>query len=332
MREHDNNKKAYIAYSAYEAILQECSKWERTETGTVLVGVQIPDGYIVTKALPPGPGAKRTPGSFSPDIEYVQKELEAYRFRHPGEDFLGIHHQHPGWLNHPSSGDVWQAREILNDPDYKINGRLLSIISVRHNGGIRMYPYQITTEATEFVPLYFKILNDDNSEMTTLLSQSASLKSGEVFDKKATSFWNDQPFQWYHTPTGKRRLEEDILSIQNESGVLPKVIKVRDGVVIIEARRLLMVYPPEYPLNSPRFFIQKRDLQLREIYGPSSFHPWNSTRSLNDLISSHPLRRYLNYGLMSRVFVTPFMAAIGKLKRSTISQEVKNIKQSEKEE
>jgi len=304
MRQGTNNdKKVFIIESVYQDIIRECLQWKDVETGTILIGTQILEGYLVIKAFSPGPQAKRLPGSFSPQIEYVQKELDMYRIKHPGEDFLGIHHQHPGQLTRPSHGDLQQAKTILSDPAYKINGKLLSLISIRHNGRVQIHAYHISGDDPEFRPLGMKVLSDNDPMIAIFRSQSLFLRQSPATLKKlAGPFWEDPEFQWHLTIYGKKRLEEDIQGINREMGIQPKVIKTESGALIIKLKRLVMLFPREYPLNPPKFFIQGKEGRLKEIEG-KKFLKWNSTSTLGDIIQ--PYRSYIHSKQLTRWLVRP---------------------------
>ncbi len=44
-QEMDNDERVYILESAYRDIISECLNWNGVETGTVLVGCQLPAKY-----------------------------------------------------------------------------------------------------------------------------------------------------------------------------------------------------------------------------------------------------------------------------------------------
>lgn len=299
----DKGEKVFILQSANREIINECIGWDGVETGTVLVGCQVPNGYLITKALPPGPGAKRSGASFSPDVNHVQKDLHSYRIQYPGEDFLGIQHQHPGWLAMPSSGDWHQVMEILKDRDYKINGRFLSVISIRQNSKIRIFPYQITDQEQTFRLLPLHILPDADPQVAALRRQSLFLTPKKVAQASPVSFWDDHRFQWHRTPAGRARLEKEIQGIQ---GVIkPQIIQTADGTLIMQAKRLIVIFPAEYPLNPPRFFKQGKK-ELIEIKESPLLYFWNSSLLLTDVITMRPYKKYLKDNYIVRLIMPSF--------------------------
>lgn len=302
MTSNEIDETVFLLRSAHDAILRECLAWDNVETGTELIGVQMPGGFLVTKALPPGPNARRTPASFSPDVAFVQKELEAYRKDHPGEDFLGIHHQHPPSLNHPSHGDLEQAKTILQDPDYRINGRFLSLISIRAKKKVVLFPYRITSADPVFRRVGLEILSDNNPRAQTLLRQAGS-QSSRVQRDQAASFWDDSDFHWYRTRIGKVRLEQEITAIRRQTGILPRVRKTGDGTMLFHLKRLVIAFPREYPLNPPTIFRIRKHGSLSPVASTFRRTEWNSNQTVADLVGGKKYRRFWAEPRIPRLFV-----------------------------
>jgi hypothetical protein len=52
-------------------------------------------------------------------VDWVNGELEQARRIHAGSDYIGSFHKHPGRQAVPSGWDLKQAKQIVDDPDYK---------------------------------------------------------------------------------------------------------------------------------------------------------------------------------------------------------------------
>lgn len=269
----ENGFKLRISSEAYNVIIDESKKWNGVETGTVLIGTQDNDGFTVTHALRPGPKARRSWGSFSPDHEHINKELQRLRAEYT-VDFLGIHHLHPGDMSYPSGGDLRQAKEILNDPDYKINGRLLSIISIKKGDDVIIFPYVITRDEMIFKKLDYAIVSEKLTEVLRRRADSLSLStwlSGSI-DKE-------------------RRMAREIQDITRLIGVPPSTRILKGAFMAIEVKDILFLLPTEYPLTPPRVFSKKRE-KLKEIVIDEQLR-WNSTFDIVELMQKKKIKLYL---------------------------------------
>lgn len=264
------NLKLRIASSAYQTIMEESMKWDGMETGTVLVGTQESDGFTVTDAIGPGPKAKRSWGSFSPDVDYVNMELQRIRSLKT-VDFLGVHHLHPGDMHYPSGGDKTQAIEMLTDPDYKINGKLLCFISIKNGKSVVLHPYLMTKENPVFKPIKYEIIND--------LNLSKANRTGNTLSV------------WACDKASTKRLADELKSIEEMLNSKPIVKIIKNGLTAIEIEKIVFVLPNEYPLNPPRIFIRKRK-RLKEVILGEQMR-WSSTFDILELLSHRRLKNFV---------------------------------------
>lgn len=128
------------------------------ETGGIIIGGRANvNRLFVTAFTGPGPNAAHHEELFSPDIEYAQQQLDAYR-----EDWdvkwLGVWHKHPGQMRSLSPGDIQQMRELVKDPD-TLN-EVVSIIATQDGNTVRLNGYHMD-ESLEPYRLSMTIVDDD---------------------------------------------------------------------------------------------------------------------------------------------------------------------------
>lgn len=111
----DNNCQ-YVVFSdkAYNAIIRETFEWDPVETGGILLGHILENGYwIVMEVLPPGYGEGREGNNVFHETGYFEYNAKfvnylatsvAKQYEIPLE-LLGLWHRHPGNMNYFSSTD-----------------------------------------------------------------------------------------------------------------------------------------------------------------------------------------------------------------------------------
>lgn len=104
----------WLKNSVVEAIMAETYRWSPKETGGVLIGYVVgKEEIVITGLVGPGPSAKHTVGSFSPDNEYQTREIG----RHYMESgrinvYLGDWHSHPNAPSYLSPRDIMTFKKI----------------------------------------------------------------------------------------------------------------------------------------------------------------------------------------------------------------------------
>ncbi|HEX2913511.1 MAG TPA: Mov34/MPN/PAD-1 family protein [Chloroflexia bacterium] len=122
------------------------------ETGGILIGKWLdPETVFLVKATGSGPAAEHARYSFAIDTDHANSQLQETITRHPGADYIGEWHRHPGKLTRPSQGDLKTAQNLLADPTYP--DRLVNPILTVQNGQVKINFYYLDRTLDDFVPL-----------------------------------------------------------------------------------------------------------------------------------------------------------------------------------
>ena len=111
----DNNCKLVVfSDKAYNAIIRETFEWDPVETGGILLGHILDNGYwIVMEVLPPGYGEGREGDNVFHEYGYFEynRKFVNYLAKSVSEQYeiplelLGLWHRHPGSMDHFSGTD-----------------------------------------------------------------------------------------------------------------------------------------------------------------------------------------------------------------------------------
>lgn len=259
------------------------------ETGGILIGPDPTDEFVlVTSATGPGPDAKRASfASWETDTDYLNEMLKKAREENPAVNLRGFWHRHPGQMSHPSAQDLSEARKILQDTKhYKLDGKLIMPIVTVAQERVTIHTYFITDEELRFKEIPVEIVSESDEMVKWLLS---GRKVVEVEQEADFRFWQDEHWQFYKSPYGAARLEEELEGLKLV-GHKAAARLLDDGSCFVEAwkgkghQRLLFLLPREYPINPPRVFT-KRNEDIRELAvdNTSPLHRWSSMFYLAEL-------------------------------------------------
>lgn len=122
-------ERLWLPVSAVEAMVEEAELWTPMETGGALMGYESEDGLVVTDLVHAGPGATRTPTSFTPDGPFQLAEIgRIYDASGRTSTYVG------DWHSHPSSSPVYSVtdraalREVANAPASRCSRPLMVIL------------------------------------------------------------------------------------------------------------------------------------------------------------------------------------------------------------
>jgi integrative and conjugative element protein (TIGR02256 family) len=262
---------ALFSRAAREVIEQEVERIDpESETGGILMGRRLNDGEIlVIAATGPGPQADHQRHTFAPDTRYVNRKLREVSERYPGVDFVGVWHKHPPTLDHPSGGDLEQARAILRDPDYGIDELVAPIVVLRDGEArIKVYYYAEWEGLADahFLPMDTREISLADAE--TRLERSREREAQRNLDR--------------HT----RRINEEFERIQAEY-VSQRPKRLEDGSLVfvvqpVEQATMYLICPPSYPDAPPRVLIERDGTE--EPFASSVITRWTPDRRLVDVV------------------------------------------------
>ncbi len=95
----------------------------------------------------------------------------------------------------------------------------------------------------------------------------------------------EQPF--FHTESGIKRLHHELETLRERFQVQPDCCEIDGRSVAIRLRvirEIVLVLPPEFPLNPPSLFYVSSKRRVRELTG--SVAGWNSLRTCADLLEN----------------------------------------------
>jgi integrative and conjugative element protein (TIGR02256 family) len=134
----------WLTGKAENSIREEAARHPDEETGGVLLGYFSPDGsVVVAEATGPGPGARRTAGSFDPDIDWQLVEVAA-RYAASGRinTYLGDWHTHPHGVPLLSPTDRRTLRRIAQTKTARVPQALMAVLAPDAAGSLRVWQYQ----------------------------------------------------------------------------------------------------------------------------------------------------------------------------------------------
>ena len=104
---HENCKSVVFSNKAYNAIVNETFRKDPVETGGILLGHVLSNGYwIVMEVIPPGLKAIHQMAYFEYDTEFVNYMANSVSKQYKMElDVLGLWHRHPGSMDFFSGTD-----------------------------------------------------------------------------------------------------------------------------------------------------------------------------------------------------------------------------------
>lgn len=234
---------AFAAERAHAVIEKETCHSVNLETGGLLVGrlVNYSDKPIlaVVAATGPGPSADRRPLYYGSDQLYLQRELKALRdeFSEFGVDYVGEWHKHPPDIPRLSYGDISQARQILADPDYRLQGGLLMPLTLLRQGHFELRCFYLSSE----LPQPVEIPSSDGVQDTalrTLLEETlcSGCSSETIPDASAVHsvFYEEILQSQERKPTRLNRDIERVQTLEMQYGFKTKNVAASDECVELQ--------------------------------------------------------------------------------------------------
>lgn len=122
--------------NAFHAFDRLCRLAGNNETGVLLVGHRCVADLLsgmarvlyVVAVIGPGPAARASTVSFTPDRAYQSRVLTGVLLANPHLALLGEGHRHPSFLPTPSGHDIAVAADMARDPDLALEDSTLPIV------------------------------------------------------------------------------------------------------------------------------------------------------------------------------------------------------------
>ncbi len=269
------------------SVLRDESLRGDLETGGLVFGY--PRGRVIDSATRPGPKAVKRACSFSADLEFQKRAMEAINRESAGRaKQMGMWHRHLGLMSHPSSGDQNQARQIANDfaQDPSACQLIVIITNVRGHRPKRqvlVHAYVYDPDATLLVPARVALVPDDAPVVL-----EARRREPPTLGVREADFFNDLEFRFQQTRQGSRRLAMEVAELRAEGLHVDARQRQDDGRMVLvlsvpDGKRCVVIPPREYPLNPPRLFELPSG---REFDGSdcTSIRHWSSDRKILDIV------------------------------------------------
>ncbi len=270
-----------ITSSASKKIAEECLRGQDTETGGLLIGTSVEP--TIFRATVPGPAAELSPGSFKADIETEQRYLDAALRDSNGRLKLdGYWHLHPGNYSSPSSGDLAQAKLLLNDFPNAAEAPwiLVMIANLGDSSSVELHAYIYEKGSADFSPVEILPIGDDSKEAKAALAVEPS-----IIVTRETDYWRDPAFRFYVTDIGNARLRKEVEHL-TEAGyavVVKRETETQRLFIDISKDELALrcCLPAEYPLNPPSVLLLPSE---KPVEAHCVLCAWNSECSLATVV------------------------------------------------
>jgi hypothetical protein len=263
----------YITRQALKAIEAEAQRYADTqgvghETGGILIGrrlVDQPDTVLIIIATGPGEHAVRTPVEFSPDVQYVNRQLSAARAIYSDSDYIGTWHKHPSTYRTFSPGDVYTAHAIFSDPSYVVDEIINPIVWI-DDGKMTAHYYYMSREMARRDQDFAQLDN----QIVELIPDDHPLVQRERARRSGGS--GHLPPLWVDDERGRLQSRGYSVQVRHERGQQAYLFVVTNpllaGVTIT-----FVASEQDYPGERPQIFIE----------GTGRNEPLNSDDAYDDL-------------------------------------------------
>lgn len=126
----------HIPSRQYAELLSEAWALSPMETGGLLLGRADDDLMVVTHVVGPGPQALHQRHRFEPDTDWQANGVARIWAAHPGTEYLGDWHTHPGGKPRPSTLDRETLEEIAAYPAARQSRPAMLILAFGRNGRV----------------------------------------------------------------------------------------------------------------------------------------------------------------------------------------------------
>lgn len=306
-----------VAPDALAVMRQETAQYaaENQETGGILIGCWLDSAtVVVVAATEAGPLADHQPYTFAIDIDYANNQLQYWASRYPRCDYIGEWHKHPPTLHYPSSGDLFQARQLLADPSYP--NRLINPITVVRGERIAVNFYYIDGKLPGFGHLQPRSLSpQDMLELEPQLSQPRTPGAVATAEQPAVKLAQKE-VAWWQQPGGLERLEAESSRLEAAGYKVKKSGYYDAGSweFVVESKR----YPGlithlecygRYPDQPPRVLCSYNDQELDVAsyvvtnWNPSQYWAADVVKDVDDGFSQQRSSGFKLFGILGGVLI-----------------------------
>lgn len=300
VRKMEMIERLYICESGLELVLKECRRFKQQEkecTGS-LAGTGFPFSWIITHPSPPGPDVVSSYGGVMSDAAYQNRFLAEVRSVYPLCLYQGDYHLHPMYFPALSHRDKTTCHQMLLD-QYNRHLKAIPVLLVTYGQKEECHAFvaRLTPDlqSVELREIDFQVVPDDHflvrstlgldegEKLVTSAEIAARLTEGRDEAVKRRGLLMERPF--FQTEVGMNRLRHELEILQERFGVPPECSQIDQDSVAIRMkmiREVLILLPPEFPLNSPSCFYTDSRGRFRELSGLVS--NWNSLCACADVI------------------------------------------------
>ncbi|MGB3479912.1 MAG: hypothetical protein WBB67_12220 [bacterium] len=269
-----------ITKSAYQSIRNESLRLT-TETGGILIGTLRQP--IVIKTSRAGSLADLSTCSYSNDAAHDNKYLQTAMREYNGKvKLVGYWHKHPGSMSQLSAMDTETARGIIRRAEGQGDHRPVFFMITNVVGNdVKLYCYMFK-EHSGVAVVAIKLIDDNSPEIKKALKLEPS-----IIQQKKINFWDDPGFQFYLTKTGSERLQQEVDELKSHGFEVKAYAREHLYLTLSKHKEtMICVLPPEYPLNPPRLFRGKDEIDYR-------LPIWNSSMGIIDIVQKSSKERLI---------------------------------------
>ena len=295
-------ERLYICESALEVVSEECRKYKKQDkecTGS-LAGTGFSFSWIITYAAPAGTNVVSSFGGVTSDAGYQNRFLAEIRSVHPLCRYQGDYHLHPMYLPGLSHQDKRTCHQMLLDQyNRHLEAILVLLVTYGQKEEFHAFAARLTPDlqAVRVKEIEFQVVPDDDFLVRSTLGLDEGEKlvaSAEIVARladadgeagKCSGPFIEQPF--FHTEGGMRRLQYELESLRERFDAQPECSQIDQETVAIQIRiikDILILLPPEFPLNPPSLFYAASKGKFRQV---SELAPnWNSLSTCADILEN----------------------------------------------
>ena len=147
---HCKKYKILLPSDLYNIITKECIRRLPNETGGILIGKYRDNKIIITQITKPKKNAKLKLFTFERSPKGLSKLLIEHWNKFPREYYIGEWHFHPSESPKPSTKDLKQMKQILNDKNIDCAKPILLIVDKINSGNLR-FNFYISSRTGDFI-------------------------------------------------------------------------------------------------------------------------------------------------------------------------------------
>ena len=293
LEERHNMYRIFIHPKVITTIQSGVKQFSDQECAGLLLGIKKDENVIwVLKSSGDGPMTRRSYGSVSPDVNYLNRLIRKAESK--GLQFLGEWHKHPGAFSEPSQGDVSTIKQIMDDNNLK---EYLAIVVSGSGKFMQINPYMFSTivryDKAEWTSrsfgnmpkiTYTKRKKEIQEEIAETKNQTEEQTPEMTLEKSKSKYGRPRGLHkmisglhrkknvhhsstaWYESKAGKERLllEKRLMNYHFANFSLLRRNNTIFWSGVFKGHRIVLKYPNKYPAEPIQITIKPKLDKLQD--------------------------------------------------------------------